>query len=708
MKSIVRTITCAYLLATALHGAADETNTTLRTVAEVKDALRAMSAKRPFSLDVKILSPHINLHEHVFLASDGTGTEVMRLHTEENPKDIRPGAILRITGQTVLYNEQVVFPFVWTTVPIGFEPTTPPPNAEIVDILDGKWNLHYVTASGVVKDAFYDDINQAVAFFVMARDNASIYIPLDRCNLSDYNLSKLVGAEISVNGIVKKIDSSRRLYTTPTLLTDRFSVIRPCPDAASYFNRVQPLEDLHSFRPDQIAALGLRRTIGYVIAVWKNGTHFILQRTDGDFMRVELIDGTPPPSYTAPVEVAGFPSTDLFCVNLTRARWRAVQATDITRQEVSPIDMTAKMLVAKTNGTNVVASRFLGKTISIRGATVLNVPEEKDGRILIENGGFTIPIDASVCPTAFNGVEAGCRVDVTGVFVFEADNWRANDIFPKITDVAIVVRDPSDIAVLSRPSWWTPGRLLIVIGVLVVVIVVVLLWNSSLRILAERRGQALYRARMAKTASEMRVSERTRLATELHDYISQDMTAISYQVTAARHSHCVDPAECAIHLDTAERMLGSCRTELRRCLWDLRNEALDEKNIAKAVETSIGPITKNIATEIRIDIHRDELDDSTMHAMLSIIRELTANAVTHGRATVISIKGTAAKDKLVITVADNGIGFVVEERPSAADGHFGLAGAEERALQHGGSLSVESVPGSGTCVTVTLAKPITQ
>ena len=109
------------------------------------------------------------------------------------------------------------------------------------------------------------------------------------------------------------------------------------------------------------------------------------------------------------------------------------------------------------------------------------------------------------------------------------------------------------------------------------------------------------------------------------------------------------------------------------------------------------------ATEIDMDIPRGKLDDSSMHAMLSIIRELTANAVTHGHAKTISIRGSTVGETLVITVSDDGVGFDVATRPRTADGHFGLAGAEERALQHGGGLSVESSPGGGTRATITLA-----
>ena len=687
-------------LVAASCAATGPSNAVLRTVAEVTKALKSMPVGARFDITAKVLSPTFDRLEPVFLAKDETGTEILRLHKDRSPAGIRPGAILKMIGETVEFGYALA-PIVATAKPIGYEPIPPPPEVEIADILDGKYNLRHVRVSGVVKDAFYDDIDPGYAFMILTKNHASMYvpIPLTRRGLNNIALPKIIGAEVSINGIVQDEKSGRRQYAGATLLIDGFDDVRMRhgDDSAT-----PELEDVHGMRPDRISTLGPRRTTGRVVAVWK-GDRFLLQKDSGEMLRIELVDGTPPPDCGATVEATGFPETDLFNVNLSRAKWRPVPPSGAPHGQETPMEVTAEMLLSKTNNLNVITYLNFGSIVSIDGV-VKSLPAtgNNDGRMLLECGNYMLPVDASSRPETFDGLAVGCHARVTGAFVFEADNWRANAIFPKITDIAIVVRRPEDVVVLSRPSWWTPFRLLVVIGVLSVAIAVMLLWNASLRILAERRGRALYRARIAKAASELRVDERTRLATELHDYVAQDMTAISYQVTAAKLAHETDSAACAQHLETAERMLGSCRTELRRCLWDLRNEALDERDVAKAVKTSIGPIVGDEAVSIKMDVPRSSLDDSTMHAMLSIVRELTANAVKHGHADLISIKGEVRDGRLILTVADDGAGFDPATSPGAAQGHFGLAGACERALQHGGDVSVESKPGKGTRITVSL------
>ena len=77
-------------------------------------------------------------------------------------------------------------------------------------------------------------------------------------------------------------------------------------------------------------------------------------------------------------------------------------------------------------------------------------------------------------------------------------------------------------------------------------------------------------------------------------------------------------------------MLTSCRTELRRCLWDLKSDALNERDFAKAIRMSTEPVLGNARLLVRFNVPRSRVNDSTAHAILSIIRELAANAVRHG------------------------------------------------------------------------------
>ena len=149
-------------------------------------------------------------------------------------------------------------------------------------------------------------------------------------------------------------------------------------------------------------------------------------------------------------------------------------------------------------------------------------------------------------------------------------------------------------------------------------------------------------------------------------------------------------------------MLLSCRADLRRCLWDLKSDALNEPDFAKAIERTAEPVSGNASLQVRFAVKRHLLSDSTAHAILSICRELVSNAVRHGKADKVQIAGELKDEAIRFSVRDNGLGFEPEKRPGQADGHFGLDGVAERIRRFNGQLQIDSHPGQGTHIVVTL------
>ena len=188
----------------------------------------------------------------------------------------------------------------------------------------------------------------------------------------------------------------------------------------------------------------------------------------------------------------------------------------------------------------------------------------------------------------------------------------------------------------------------------------------------------------------------------MHDYLAQNLTVISYQVSAAESALAANSADAADCLKTADRMLLSCRADLRRCLWDLKSDALNEPEFAKAIERTSEPVSGDARLLVRFAVNRNRLSDSTAHAILSICRELVANAVRHGKADKVQIAGELKDGALRFSVRDNGLGFDPTTRPGQTDGHFGLDGVAERIRRFNGQLQIDSTPGKGTRIVVTL------
>ena len=163
------------------------------------------------------------------------------------------------------------------------------------------------------------------------------------------------------------------------------------------------------------------------------------------------------------------------------------------------------------------------------------------------------------------------------------------------------------------------------------------------------------------------------------------------------------PAAAMQHLEFASNAIASSRDELRNCLWDLRGEALDEPDMEKAVEFSLRPHAGDASFAIRFRIPRTRLSDAIAHATLRIVRELAVNAIRHGGAKSVKIAGCIDGDLLKFSVSDDGSGFDPLAAPGIDQGHFGLQGIRERIDTFGGSLSVESSPGHGARVSVSIA-----
>ena len=250
--------------------------------------------------------------------------------------------------------------------------------------------------------------------------------------------------------------------------------------------------------------------------------------------------------------------------------------------------------------------------------------------------------------------------------------------------------------VFKLPSYLTAFNAALFFGGLLTVILAILAWNTLLRRLIDRRSRELTDERLASFSSGLKVEERTRLAVELHDTIAQTLTGVSLEIDAARDFSRTNVPEMERHLDCAARMLSSCRTELRNCMWDLRNQTLDDVSMDEAIRRTLAPHLGGASLAVRFAVDRDRFSDNTALSILRIIRELTLNAVRHGHATAVKVAGCIEEGKLLFSVRDNGSGFDPSDIPGVEQGHFGLQGIVERIESMGGVLTIDSHPETGT------------
>ena len=262
--------------------------------------------------------------------------------------------------------------------------------------------------------------------------------------------------------------------------------------------------------------------------------------------------------------------------------------------------------------------------------------------------------------------------------------------------------------VFKLPHYLTTLNVVLFVIGLLLLFLAVLAWNALLRRLVDRRSHELTKERLVSFSSSLKVEERTRLAVELHDTVSQTLTGVALELDAARDFARTDAREMERHLDCAARTLTSCRKELRNCMWDLRNQTLDDVSMDEAIRRTLTPHLAGAALAIRFAVDRDLFSDNTALSILRIIRELTLNAVRHGRATAVKVAGCIDGSRLLFSVKDNGCGFDPSAVPGVEQGHFGLQGVAERTEALGGTLTIDSRPGAGARASISIALSVPQ
>ena len=686
------------------QGISAATNNVVRSAAELDAALKEERIGARFDITATVTYP-CNSICCTFAVEDASGAVVLREDAFFPKCPMKAGDRVRITGSTFKYMESgSVAASDNKAHIISHGPPPTPVETSIPELLEGRHVNRLVRLCGTVRDAFVDEIDPLWGYLVLQDAGRTFYATCASPSPDVRALNALVGARIRLTGLYNPyIVGSRRTGGLQMLFSglDAIDIVQPAP--ANPFD-VPLLGSERELREAIVTGMGRRRAVGRVVAVW-HGDRMLLRTSDGRTVRVDLQERNPP-EFGAVIECVGIPETDLYRFNLSRAVWRPASPEEAILQESEPEGISASQLLTDRNGVPAVQVRYHGKPVRITGIVrSLPAPNHPYDRLGLECDRIIVPVDASACPAAFDGVEIGCIVEVSGVCLIETENWRPNAPFPHVEGVAVVVRTPADVRIVSRPPWWTPERLLSVIGALLAAIAGIFAWNRSLNRLAERRGRELTAETLARATSEMKVGERTRLAVELHDSLSQNLTGVSLEVATAAKLATRDTAKTLHHLDIAEKSLKSCRDELRNCIWDLRNYALDEKDMDGAVRRTLAPFVDGVALVVRFNVPRETLPDNTVHSLLRIIRELVQNAIGHGHAKTIRIAGCVDGDALLFSVEDDGCGFDPDRRPGVRDGHFGLQGIRERMNRFGGKMTIESEIGRGSKISISLGLP---
>jgi two-component system sensor histidine kinase UhpB len=211
------------------------------------------------------------------------------------------------------------------------------------------------------------------------------------------------------------------------------------------------------------------------------------------------------------------------------------------------------------------------------------------------------------------------------------------------------------------------------------------------RLEAERR-------RAGSAALAAQEEERARVARDLHDEVNQSLTGLLLRLEAAREAA---PPELEAELAETKALANLAMRELLSLARQLRPTALDDLGLVAATAGQVEQLARGeIEAEFDPEGDFSDLGGDAQLVVYRVAQEALANAARHSGASRVAVKlrQDETSGRVELEVTDDGRGFAFDD----SQGGLGIAGMRERALLVGGELTIESRPGRGTTVRLTV------
>jgi signal transduction histidine kinase len=227
-------------------------------------------------------------------------------------------------------------------------------------------------------------------------------------------------------------------------------------------------------------------------------------------------------------------------------------------------------------------------------------------------------------------------------------------------------------------------------------------WRSE-----EQRSIAEEAERQMRQLSQRLVAaqeeERKNLSRELHDHVAQTLTALRMELGRIERIRVPSDGRVGAAVAECRRLVDQMFHTVRDLALGLRPSMLDDFGLQPALEWHVRDVTRRygLDVELTVDGDLDLLPDQHRTCVFRAIQEALTNCVRHADARFVRVTVAGGRDRLDVSVADDGIGLDPARR---RDG-LGLRGIEERVKELHGAMTIRGAPGKGTTLTIHLPVP---
>jgi signal transduction histidine kinase len=453
--------------------------------------------------------------------------------------------------------------------------------------------------------------------------------------------------------------------------------------------------DLLLFDP-QASALERVKVFGQIVHE-REGEYFAMDRTNGfRFIPKETVKL----GIGDLVEVVGFPNLAGPSPVLQEAVARKIGVDPLP--DARPLEADS-LFQAANDATIVRVEAVLLNLSADRRTLELQAGLRRFVANLAGDGRSAAPQSASQGASQLNDVDMplGSRLELTGVYAGHGGNRTTGT---EVANFELLLNSPSDVRVLSRPSFWTLKRLLILVGTLLGILGAAVVWIRLLHHEVQQRTAQLQKEMRDREVAENQramAQERARIARDLHDDLGSSLTEITMLATASPGLKLSD-GEAAGRMETIAGKSRNLVYALDEIVWAVDPERDTLASVARYLASFAEEYLDGLKVACRVQIPNSFPDQvvsgEVRHHLFLAVKETLSNAVHHGGATQVGFKVRVLEARLLITITDNGSGFDTSGRTNGN----GLLNLHHRLERLHGRCGLESTPGKGTTVSLQL------
>lgn len=218
-------------------------------------------------------------------------------------------------------------------------------------------------------------------------------------------------------------------------------------------------------------------------------------------------------------------------------------------------------------------------------------------------------------------------------------------------------------------------------------------------------GQTHHTQNLYLKTLDIQEKDRRWIARDLHDTSLQNLAHLIHVIELSSMYIDEDPIRAKLELETVSKNLKTIIEDIRNTIFDLRPMSFDDLGINDALNDFLYKMKENYKIQIHTNIEEIRIKNPMiLLSLYRVIKECCLNAIEHSECNElrVDIRNENAGENLKVVIADDGVGFDIENTLSTVQNHFGLKIAKERAELIGGKFEIVSSEGEGTRVTISV------